>query len=545
MQLRPYQEKIKQQIYAAWADGAQNVLVQLHTGGGKTVLFSNILAESEKPAIAIAHRMELVSQISLTLARFGIRHNIIAQKNTLKTIVSLHMLELKKSFFDPQSRCYVAGIDTLLRLKGQDAAWFPKIGLVVQDEGHHPLRDNKWGKAASLFPTARGLYPTATPVRADGCGLGRHADGIMDALIVGPEMRDLINEGFLTDYRIITPPSDLDLKDVPITASGDYSPPKLLTAVKRSCIRGDVVAHYLKFADGKLGVTFTVSIEIATEIAQNFRDIGIPAEVISSKTPDLLRANIMQRFRNKEILQLVNVDLLGEGVDVPAIEVVSFARPTQSYALYSQQFGRALRPLPGKERAIIIDHVGNVVGRHGLPDRYRAWSLDRRDRKVRSPAIGVIPLKTCLNEECMSVYERVHKRCPHCGFFSPPLMRAAPEFVDGDLLELAPDVLAKLRGEIKHIDSTPRVPQHVASYVQKAIINRHLERQQMQSVLRQTIAIWAGYHKQKGCDDSDIYRLFYFSFTIDIATAQTLNTKEATDLNLRIITQLNEHGIRL
>jgi DNA repair protein RadD len=493
MQLRPYQQHAEAEIYQAWSQGAQNVLVQLDTGAGKTVLFTKILADHDGWSVAIAHRVELVSQISLTLARHGVRHNIIAPKAAIRNIIAIHMLELKRSYYDPQARCSVAGVDTLIKLDPA-TPWLQRVTLVVQDEGHHPLKNNKWGKAAALFPRARGLYPTATPVRADGCGLGRHADGLMDAIVLGPPMRYLINEGFLSDYRIFAPPSDIDLSEVPLSASGDYSPPKLRTAVHKSHIVGDVVKHYLKIAPGKLGVTFAVDIEAATQIAAEFKAANVSAEVITSKTPDLLRARIMQRFKAREVLQIVNVDLLGEGVDVPAIEVVSMARPTQSYSLFSQQFGRALRPMPGKAHAIIIDHVGNVL-RHGLPDSPRQWSLNRRERRSRGTPVDIIPLRTCLNEQCLAVYERVNKLCPYCGHYTPPAQRSAPEFVDGDLNELDPAVLAAMRGEIDRIDGAVHIPQHLNSIAQAAVKKQHWQRQQSQRELRATIATWAGYYK--------------------------------------------------
>lgn len=540
MQLRQYQQELIEKIHFAWENGAQNVLLQLSTGGGKTCLFCKVIADTSVPVVAIAHRIELVSQISLTLARYGIRHRIIAQKPMVRSIISIHMLELNRSFYDPQARVTVIGVDTLVKL-GAETPWIKKIKLVVQDEAHHVLRSNKWGIAAALFPSARGLYPTATPVRADGYGLGRHADGIIDAMVVGRSMRELITDGYLTEYRIFAPPSDLDLSEVPLSASGDYSPPKLRTAVHKSHITGDVVSHYLKISPGKLGVTFAVDVEAATEIAAEFRANGVPAEVVSSKTPDLLRANIMRRFRNREILQLVNVDLLGEGVDVPAIEVVSFARPTQSYGLFVQQFGRALRPLPGKTHAIIIDHVGNVL-RHGLPDARRTWSLDRRERKSRAMVTDGVPLRVCLNENCLQVYPRIYRLCPHCGYYPAPSVRSRPEEVDGDLQELDPETLARLRGEIDRIDNAPRIPGHLDPIAQRGIANRHHERQEAQKNLREIVAVWAGYYKAQGYDDSAIYRQFYFNFNVDIATAQTLGAPDAKSLKEKISMRIAEIG---
>ena len=493
MELRQYQYDAINNIYQAWQSGAKNVLIQLSTGGGKTVLFSHIIANHPGASIAIAHRVELVSQISLTLARYGIRHNIISQKGAIKDIVSIHMSEVGKRFYDPNAKCVVAGVDTLIRMS-PDTPWFKDITLVVQDEGHHPLQKNKWGQAASLFPNALGLYPTATPCRADGKGLGRHADGIIDVMVEGPPMRELIKHGYLTDYRIFAPPSDLDLSNVDIAANGDYNNPKLRQAVHESCITGDVIDHYIKIANGKLGVTFAVDVESATDIALGFNKRGVPAEVISAKTPDVLRSAIMRKFRNKEILQLVNVDLLGEGVDVPAIEVVSMARPTQSYGLYSQQFGRGLRPMPGKTHAIIIDHVDNVK-LHGLPDAPREWTLDRRERRSRTMKDDVPKVKTCM--DCFAVYEAFRKACPFCDYVTPPRGRSTPAQVDGDLFELEPEVLAQLRGEIARIDGPPHVPHGLPVPAELAIIKRHKARQDTQRELRESIAQWAGYYHPK------------------------------------------------
>ena len=526
MELRPYQQKAVNALYDAWGSGARNVCMQLATGAGKTVIFSNIIANETGISVAIAHRVELVGQISLTLGRNGIRHNIIAPISSIRSIVALHMQELGRSYYDAHARRHVAGVDTLIKMS---EPWFSQVALVVQDEGHHPLRENKWGKAAALFPNARGLYPTATPCRADGKGLGRSADGIMDALIVGIGMRELIKLGYLTDYRIFAPPSDLDLSSVPVTATGDYSPPKLRTAIHKSHITGDVVAHYLRIAPGKLGVTFAVDIENATEIAAEFRIAGISAEVISSKTPDLLRAEIMRKFRRREIMQLVNVDLLGEGVDVPAIEVVSMARPTQSYALYSQQFGRALRPLEGKQHAVIIDHVNNVI-RHGLPDSEKHWSLNRRERRSNTRNDLSMALRVCLNTICLAVYPRTKRSCPYCGHFNMPHSRNSPEQVDGDLLELDPDILARMRGEIDRIDGAPRIPQGLDRVAQQAVLNRHKGRQNAQAELREIMALWAGHQKADGLNDSEIYRKFYLTFGLDIMSAQTLGTNDADDL---------------
>lgn len=532
MQLRDYQLQMVQQVNDAWSAGCKNVLGQLSTGGGKSLVIAALLQRHVGHSIVIAHRKELVSQLSLTLAGFGIPHNIISPSENIREIIATHHIAHQRSYYNTQAAVTVASVGTLIRLP-QQSTLFNRVSLAICDEAHHLLRKNSWGKCFSRFPNARGFLPTATPVRADGNGLGRHAQGLADTIITGPTMRELIAAGHLCDYRIFAPPNDLDLSSVNITASGDFSPAPLRTAVHKSRITGDIVEHYLKIAPGKRGVTFAVDLKSAAEIAIEFKRNGVAAEVISSQTPPVLRQRLMQKFRAGELLQLVNVDILGEGVDVPAIEVVSMGRPTESYCVYAQEFGRALRPLAGKQNAIIIDHVNNYA-RHGLPDAPRVWSLDARTRTARSTPEDVIPLKTCI--KCLSVFTRFSRDCPYCGHYSPPVNRSSPQFVDGDLCELDAETLATLRGEAERIvTEAPKYPRGVEPYVLRGIQNRHAEKIRAQHELRDAIAQWAGYYKHAGCSDSEIYRRFYSTFGIDVLSAQALATAEATMLKSRII----------
>lgn len=538
MKLRPYQQEVIQRTHDAWNAGLRNVLIQLATGAGKTVTFTSIMSTHDGYSIAIAHRSELVSQMSLTLGRYGIRHRVIASAATCKVISALHMVELGKDYTNPNARAAVASVDTLIRLKPEDAL-FKQTSLVVIDEAHHAIRENKWGRASEMFTSKRVLGVSATPMRSDRKGLGSQADGIFDTLVEGVSMRWLIDNGFLTQYRIFAPPCDVDISHVPVSeATGDYNLTQLRKEIHRSrTLVGDIVTHYKRLAMGKLGITFTVDVEEAVRVAKEYRDNGVPAEVITGKTQPLLRANIMKRFKTREILQLVSVDVLGEGVDVPAVEVVSMARHTASFGLFTQQFGRALRPLEGKSHAIIIDHVNNVI-RHGLPDAHREWSLERGERRSRTKRDDGIPVRACLNPTCLAVYERIHKACPFCGHVPVPADRSSPEVVDGDLTELDPAMLAQLRGEIQRINAPPQVPARVERHVQQAIRNRHNERQEAQTVLRERIALWAGYQRHLGRDDNETMRRFYFTFGTDVMTAQTLGVREAEELASRISDKL-------
>lgn len=564
--LRPYQRKLEEEIDAAWARGARTVMAISPTGSGKTVLFTNVLARERGASAAIAHRRELVTQMSLALARNGVRHRVIGPKSVGRDAASIHLDELGRSYIDPNARCGVVGIDSLPGLSERDP-WLAQVQTWVGDEGHHFLRENKWGRGIAMFPNARGLLVTATGFRSDGNGLGRGIllpsgkwsnDGLADALVEGPTMRQLIEMGYLTDYRVVAPPSDVDYSDVPVTATGDLSPAKLRAAVHRSTrIVGDVVKHYLKFAAGKRGVTFAVDVEAATELAKGYNDAGIPAEVVSAKTPDLLRQRILSRFRRGELLQLVNVDLFGEGFDLPAIEVVSMVRKTESKGLFDQQFGRALRLMvadehaahwddytdeqrraiiaaSSKPKALIIDHVGNVE-RHRPPDSIRFHTLDRRERRAKPRVGDEIPLTTCLNPECLAPYERCYPACPYCGAKPLPSNRTAPEYVDGDLTELDPAALAALRGEVARIDGAARVPVGLDGPAAQAVKNRHVERQHAQNELRAHLALWAGRRRDEGQGDAEIMRRFYYTFGCDVMSAQALGRSDAEALMARII----------
>jgi len=537
--LRPYQAQLKADIYSAWTR-CRFVLAVLPTGGGKTITFADIIHDHEGAVCAIAHRQELVSQISLALARDGIRHKIIGPKDVVKLCVNVHMMELGRSYYDPNAAVAVAGVNTIVSRKKKLANWGKTVTLWVQDECHHVLKENLWGKASALFPNAKGLGVTATPLRADGKGLGSESDGIFNELVEGPEMRWLINEGFLTDYRIFAPPSNFERPD-DVGASGDFSRTSMASAVQKSRVMGDVVEHYLRLASGKLGVTFVPDVATAELVASQFNDRGVPAAVVHAKTPTAERFRILRSFKNRELMQLVNVDLFGEGFDLPAIEVVSFARPTESYGLFVQQFGRVLRLLAGKEWAIIIDHVGNVL-RHGLPDSPRAWSLLGRNKK-QSKQEDMIPVKAC--PECTSVYERFHKACPFCGFQSLPMSRSSPSAVDGDLEEMDAALLAQLRGDIAKVDQTLEdyrlalAARHVPLIGQMGHVNRLAAQQAGQAALREQIALWAGHQRALSRADSESYRRFFFKFGIDVMSAQALKTTDAQLLQEKIVKDID------
>lgn len=541
IQLRPYQQRLCDQVKHQWASGKTNVCGVSSVGSGKTVTMAHLIREEQGPVCAIAHRQELVSQISQALAREGIFHRVIAPEPIIKFCSRMHMRELGESFQRTNAPVAVAGVDTILNRKANLAQWSSSVGLWVIDECHHvcgnaTAKPNKWGKAVAMFPNARGLGVTATPVRSDRKGLGRHADGPFDTIVEGPAMRSLIDAGYLSEYRIFAPESDIDISTVEIGSTGDFKAPQLKKAVEKSHIIGDVVAHYKRIAMGKLGITFATDVETASRISKEYNEAGVPAQVVSGKTPDATRQEIIDRFRRREYLQLVNCDIFGEGFDLPAVEVVTMARPTQSYGLFVQQFGRALRPAPGKTHAIIIDHVGNVH-RHGLPDAPRQWTLDRGAKRESGPS-DAPPVRTC--PQCTAVYERTRVLCPACGYAPVPAERSGPEHVDGDLTELSPEALTRLRGDVLNLDQDLESTRGdlMARNWTPVVVNTHIKRKRedisAQRDLRDAMSWWGGHMRAKGVEDRVSYRTFYHRFKIDVLTAQSLKKKDSLELAERI-----------
>lgn len=576
--LRPYQSQLKASVRNAWAvHGERSVVLAVSpTGTGKTVLFSDEIRDEPGASCAIAHRKEIVSQIALALAKNGVRHRIIGSSKTRKACMRMQLKKLGRHHIDANAKCAVASVDTLIRIKPTDPeyAWLPTVRLWVGDEGHHFLVENKWGKAIALFPNARGLLVTATPCRADGQGLGRHADGFVDVMVLGPTMREAINMGYLVDYRVAMPECDVDIANVEISSStGDYNQHQLRQAHHESkTICGNAVKAYQRYLSGKRAVLFAVDVEEANKMAREFRAQGITAECVHGDTEDDLRDDILARFERGEILVLTNVDLFGEGFDLPNMAGVIMARHTASFSLYCQQWGRGARlDIPEswvehwdaytdeqrrellarseKPYMWLIDLVGNVVRHGGPPDTRVSWSLDRRSSK--GGASDAIPTRVCLNKDvrgtgiaCAKTYERCHKKCPYCDFYPEPPSRNAPETVDGDVFELAPEVLAAWRDKIAAVDRHADEVAGGHGVVAAAIRKNHHARQAEQFKLRRAMNWWSGLEMAKGhTDTNEQARRFYYKFGTDVATAQTLGAREAESLCVEILRALALEGI--
>ena len=568
MILRPYQAEFTGQVQLQWALGNKVVLAQMPTGGGKTPCLSKLIEEHAGFVCAIAHRDRLVEQLSLMLAKCGIRHDLVASEKTKRIIAKKHVKKLGQCFYVPGARCRVASAQTLVKAKGLEK-WAQQVTLWVVDEGHHLLRDNLWGRCIAMFshPACHGLLLTATPGRPDGKGLGRHADGFADAMVLGAEMRWLIDEGFLCDYDVVCPPSDMRIEEAPKGKDGEYSLAQRRTAARKSHIVGDVPTHYLKFAAGKSGITFCGDIETATATVAAYRAKGVTAELITGDTDPTIRDQIFDRAEQGQLNQIVAVDVISEGVDIPALQVGSFARLTASIITWLQQLGRLLRPIyaPGydldtregrlaaiaasiKPRALLIDHVGGFVNPQlGAPDKPRDWTRDRREKRAKKDDSDDVPMRVCANPlvDCFHPYPRVLRACPKCGHEPQPQGRSLPEQVDGDLQMMTPEALAALQGRVFDPTMTRAAhdAQQLAKGAQSTWLGKHwdayVEKGGAQAALRDSMDLWAGQLHAQGRPDYEIQREFFLTLGVDVLSAQALDAKDAAALKERIDRRVN------
>lgn len=535
--LRDYQQDIKDKIYNSWNAGNRNVLAVLPTGGGKSVVMSTIVREhheANQKCAVIAHRNELVNQMSCHLGKQEIPHRIIGSKTTISAIVRKHRSLFGKSFVNPSAVTAVVGVDTLVSKNADYHKWAEQIDLWLQDESHHLLVSNKWGKAIEMFKNARGLGVTATPSRADGQGLGREYDGFFDDIIIGPSTRWLINKGNLAEYEIVCPPSDLNPEGEKLSKNGDWSPKTLKRIAKKSKIVGDVVGNYLKYAKGRKAIVFATDVETADEIAKDFNENGVRAVSLNGKSKTSYREQSIEGFSTGNIEVLVNVDLFDEGFDVPTCDVVIMARPTASLGKDLQMIGRGLRPAPGKT-ALIIDHVSNVL-RHGLPDKYRPWTLARREKRGKQEKDpDEIPLTTCKN--CLKPYEQFRTICPYCGSVKPlpdPASRTI-EMVEGDLILLDKATLDRMRANTLLEDPqqiSNRVSMVAGAIAGKGVANRQVEKIAAQSDLKEVIAQWAAIEREKGYNDREIHKRFYLTTGMTVLECMSRDRKKQDYITL-------------
>ena len=395
MQLRTYQEQAITNLLTSHGLGNRKVILQSATGSGKTVMASSIVKRAVNKGnkvLFLAHRRELISQCSNKLSAFGIDHGIIMAGQRTE---GWHSVQ-------------VASVDTLrARAITSKRMKLPEADIVIIDECHRSL-SNTYRKIISEYADSFLIGLTATPCRGDGLGLGH----IYSDMVCAPSIKNLTNKGHLVPARYFAP-SIPDLKGVKITA-GDYNTKQLASRMDTGELVGDIVTNFIRIAPKKKAVVFASSVQHSINLKESFEAAGIAAGHIDGETPSEERDETLKQLESGEIQVLCNCLVLTEGWDCPSAEVCVLARPTKSLGLYLQMVGRVLRPMEGKDEALIIDHSGAVY-QHGFVEDEFEWDLDPKQKiqqkKKRETKRETKPI-TC--EKCFNVYEKL-RACPSCG----------------------------------------------------------------------------------------------------------------------------------
>lgn len=456
--LREYQQTLADNVRTAYKMGYRCPLVVASTGAGKTVLFSYITfhaAARGNAVIVAAHRKEIIRQISMSLAKFGVNHDVIGPPKLRRIIIASQFRAFGRSFIKTGALVLVGSVQTLVSrfdvidsiLKHNGS----KAPLIIMDEGHHVVEDTQWGAVMKRYHVdmdGRALIVTASPERLDGRGLGKGFGGFADEMIHAPSMSWLIENSFLSPYRALTAPHQIDVEGV-ATRRGDYVSSELAERVDKPSITGDAIQHWRQHANGMRAVVFCVGVEHAKHVADEFTNAGIPAAYIDGDMDDEQRDKAIVDFADGRIQVLTNVNIISEGFDLASIaqkdvtiDCLIDLAPTQSLVNAMQRWGRALRPAPGKV-AVILDHAGNIM-RHGLPDDDREWSLEgrkKRGKKVVDNGEPDVPVMVCT--KCRA-YHKPAPVCPYCGHVHPVKERKIEQY-DGELVEIDAEHADRLR----------------------------------------------------------------------------------------------------
>lgn len=392
----------------------RRVLGVAPTGFGKTICFvllALMVAERRKRVVIVAHRIEIVNQISRALERAGVMHDVMA----------------------PGRRQYGARVVVaMVQSVGRRAATMPKPDLLIVDEAHHATAGS-YKALTQQWPDVFVLGVTASPQRTDGSGLGE----CFDEMVIGPTMRELIARGRLADFTYLAPTQKADLSSVK-TRAGDYALDQLAAAMDHSTVTGDAIQTYAKHLNGAPAIAFCVSVAHADHVAEQFVAAGWRAASVDGSTVERVRADRIAAIGDGRLNILASCDIISEGTDIPAVAGAILLRPTKSLIIYLQQCGRVLRVKADGSKAVILDHVGSVFN-FGLPDEIREWSLAGHQK--RAPAVSV---RQC--EKCYAAF-RPQPKCPACGHVLA-VAKKAPRAIqqqDGELSEVDAEKVRQIR----------------------------------------------------------------------------------------------------
>lgn len=388
IELRPYQRNLLRRAEAALAPRRARVMMQLPTGGGKTIIVAHLLLRylsRARKAVWVTHRTGLATQTCRMLADAA-------------AVDAWHVQRPSRAPMPAKQRgVLVIMAQTAGRRARKPDVWsnYDQDDLLIIDEAHHSAADG-YERAMERWH-GRVLGMTATPWRLS---LKEGFDHLFDNLVCGPQVEELQREGFLCEARVISPPPDRLIRGGKPGSLGDYTESGIERANADS---PDIMtAGALKFwqeqARGRQTIVYAVSVKHARNLKTVFRNAGVAADIMLGSTPADMRESMIRSFQNRKLTVLINVAVATEGFDLPDASCVIIARPTKSLSLYLQMLGRGMRPKDDGGDCVILDLAGNS-SEHGLPNKRREWSLSPRG----ALSAGDAPLV----------------RCDHCGRFSP------------------------------------------------------------------------------------------------------------------------------
>ena len=418
MNLRPYQADLFNAMRHSLATGHRRIMCVAPCGSGKSVVIQQIIqsaALKKNTVLVLCHRREIIDQLTERLA--------------------------------PYPNATVGMVQMITRRLSET----PEPSIIIIDEAH-TAKSASYLRILEHFNRSYALYFTATPQRTDGKGFADIADDMINSVSV----RWLIDNGYLTPFEYYAPKTLLDASQLTVTA-GEYDSKQATALLDKPKIYGDVLTCYRKYADGLKTIVYCSSVEHSEKTAQAFNDAGITAAHIDGKTSKHTRADIIRKFRTGEITVLCNYSLIVEGFDVPDAGCVICLRPTQSLIVHIQSVMRCMRIAPGKDRAVILDMVGNYQ-RHGLPDDDREWSLQGRKKRSRQKEQNTVRARVC--ENCFRTYSGDNRICPYCGYQQPKTQREIEQDEKAELERITEQNRKNRRMEVgmaKTLDDLKRI----------------------------------------------------------------------------------------
>ena len=408
--LRPYQHDLLHRVQDALAEKPKaRLMLQLPTGGGKTVIAGSLLADwlqDGRKAVWLTHRKELAEQTQRMLTDAGV--SAIINVNWASDGAALAM----------SGGAIILMAQTVGLRATSHEVWnrYDADDLLVIDEAHHATAPG-WERAMRQWPGPI-VGMTATPWRLSK---KEGFDHLFCELLCGPQTADLQAlepQPALCRAQVLIPSQEQRIVGGAIDRTGDYTEAGITQANsdRPNVMTAGALAFWQKHAEGRQTIAYAVSVNHANNLAAVFKDAGVSADVIlgESNQKRTERDAAIAGFRKGDIKVLVNVLVATEGFDLPDASCIIIARPTMSLALYLQMVGRGLRPKPeGADYTdcLIMDLAANVET-HGLPEDYRDWSLEPRGTQPG----GEAPVVICPRPKCEAASPASSHYCRVCGY---------------------------------------------------------------------------------------------------------------------------------